>query len=215
MLTDLWPTFALRVRTPRLELRLPSEDEVVALAELAGRGVHPPGERPFLTPWTEGDARERAGFVLRWHWEALAAWQPEHWVLGLAVLVDGVPVGMATLRARELAVRREVSTSSWLGLEHQGRGLGTSARTGLLALAFDHLGAEHATTEVFTDNHASQGVSRRLGYEHDGISRDVRDGEVLVSDRLRLTAARWRTRTHEPVQVEGLDGCRAMFGLAP
>ena len=29
-----------------------------ALARLSGRGVHPPGGRPFLTPWTEGSGAE-------------------------------------------------------------------------------------------------------------------------------------------------------------
>ncbi len=54
------------------------------------------------------------------------------------------------------------------------------------SLAFDHLGADAALTEVFQDNHSSQGVSRKLGYEPDGISRDARGGEVVISDRLRL-----------------------------
>ena len=35
---------------------------------------------------------------------------------------------------------------------------------GASTLAFDHLGAQAALTEVFQDNHASQGVSRKLGY---------------------------------------------------
>src|SRR5687768_9996293 len=60
MLVDLWPPYALTVTTPRLQLRLPREDEIVALAELAARGVHRPGERPFMTSWTEGSPDERA-----------------------------------------------------------------------------------------------------------------------------------------------------------
>lgn len=143
---------------------------------------------------------------------ALADWQPADWRLGLGVFVhDEKPVGMVTLRARDFTVVREVTSASWIGLEHQGRGLGTEARTGLLALAFDHLGATDATTEVFPDNHASQGVSRKLGYQPDGISRDARGDELLVSDRLRLTAARWAEVDHVPVTVEGLDAARSMF----
>jgi RimJ/RimL family protein N-acetyltransferase len=216
VLADLWPTWALRIRTPRLCLRLPGTAELAELAELAGRGVHPPGEQPFLTPWTTGSPLDRARSVLQGHWDQLASWQPHHWRLGLGVFATddehgsehgsgGTPVGMVTLRARDFTVVREVTTSSWLGLEHQGRGFGTEARTGLLALAFDHLGASDATTEVFADNHASQGVSRRLGYQPDGISRDARGDEVLVSDRLRLTAARWAEVEHCPVTVQGLD----------
>lgn len=97
---------------------------------------------------------------------------------------------------------RQVTTSAWLGVDHQGRGYGTEARAGLLNLAFDHLGATAALTEVFQD---SQGVSRKLGYERDGISVDGRDGEAVVSDRLRLTLQRWRQHKRPAVTVDGLD----------
>jgi RimJ/RimL family protein N-acetyltransferase len=84
---------------------------------------------------------------------------------------------------------------------------------GLLTLAFDHLGATAALTEVFQGNHSSQGVSRKLGYEHDGISVDARDGEAVVSDRLRLTLQRWRQQKRAAVTVDGMDTCRASFGI--
>ncbi|WP_216843581.1 GNAT family N-acetyltransferase [Phytoactinopolyspora alkaliphila] len=118
---------------------------------------------------------------------------------------------MVTLRAKDFPVVREVTTTSWLGTAHHGQGLGTEARLGLLTLAFDHLGAEAARTEVFQDNHASQAVSRKLGYESDGISRDARGSEVLTSDRLRLSRARWAHVTKVDVVVDGVDACRHMF----
>ena len=212
MLSDLWPTYALRIRTPRLCLRIPDLEELAALAELAGRGVHQPDERPFLTPWTEGTPNDRAQFVLSGHWSQLHSWQPTNWRLGLGVFLhDDKPAGMVTLRARDFQVLREVTTGSWLGLEHQGRGFGTEARTGLLALAFDHLGASDATTEVFPDNHASQGVSRKLGYQPDGISRDARGTEAVVLNRLRLTSAQWAAQERSPVTVDGIDAARSMF----
>ena len=212
MLRDLWPTYGLRITTQRLLLRLPNEAELSRLAELAGEGVHHPSERPFLTPWTEGSARDRAQFVLRGHWGGLADWTVPDWSLGLGVFtIDGEPRGMVTLRARDFPVVREVATSSWLGLQHQRQGFGTEARIGLLSLAFDHLGAEAAVTEVFPDNHASQGVSRKLGYQPDGISRDARGSEVLVSDRLRLTRDRWLADAHDGISVEGIEECRSMF----
>lgn len=102
---------------------------------------------------------------------------------------------------------------SWLGIGHHGNSYGTEARTGLLTLAFDHLGAHSARTEVFQDNHASQGVSRKLGYERDGISVDARGDEAVVSDRLRLTRDTWVHREHMAVKVGGITGCRPMFGL--
>lgn len=213
MLNDLWPVFGLRICTPRLTLRLPDEGELAGLAALAGRGVHEPGERPFLTPWTEGSAPDRVRFVLQSHWGRLAEWSAEDWALGLGVFAGGgEPLGLVTVGARDFAVVREVATSSWLGLPYHRRGFGTEARLGLLTLSFDHLQAEAAVTEVFQDNHASQGVSRKLGYQPDGISRDARGSEVLISDRLRLTRERWQQLEHEPVTVEGIDACRSMFG---
>jgi RimJ/RimL family protein N-acetyltransferase len=212
MLADFWPTYRLRITTPRLQLRLPSQDELAQLAELAGAGVHLPSERPFLTPWTEGSALDRSQFVLRGHWGGLAEWAVTDWSLGLGVFtLDGEPRGMVSLGASDFPVVREVSTSSWLGLAHQRQGFGTEARIGLLTLAFEHLGAAAAVTEVFPDNHASQGVSRKLGYEPDGISRDARGSEVLVSDRLRLTRDRWLANSHEGISVEGIEECRSMF----
>jgi RimJ/RimL family protein N-acetyltransferase len=212
VLNDIWPLFALSVSTPRLTLRLPTETELGELARLAGAGVHAPDERPFLTPWTEGSAMDRARSVLRGQWGARAEWEVSSWSLGLGVFsTEGAPLGIVSLRASDFPVVREVMTSSWLGLAFHGAGIGTEARIGLLTLAFDHLDAVAARTEVFQDNHASQGVSRKLGYEPDGISRDARGSEVLVSDRLRLTAEKWRELDHPPVRVDGFDQCRQMF----
>jgi RimJ/RimL family protein N-acetyltransferase len=213
MLTDVWPLFGLTVRTARLELRLPRDEEIAELASLAGRGVHRPDERPFLTPWTDGEPEDRARNVLQGHWEGLGSWSAEDWGLSLGAFDDREPLGIVTLGARDFSVVREVKTSSWLGLEYQGQGYGTEARIGLLTLAFDHLGAEAALTEVFQDNHSSQGVSRKLGYEPDGISRDARGDEALVSDRLRLTRQRWLEQDRPSPEVSGLDACRAMFGV--
>ncbi len=198
---------------PLLQLRLPDADELADLADLAGRGVHPPSEQPFLTPWTDGSAQDRASSVLRGHWGRLSTWAVDDWRLGLGVFATtGEPLGMVTLRAKDYSVVREVSTSSWLGVQHHGRGFGTQARLGVLTLAFAHLAAEAALSEVFQDNAASQGVSRKLGYEPDGISRDARGGEVVVSDRLRLRRAAWQSLTYPRAQVEGAQSCAAMFG---
>lgn len=213
MLDDAWPLFGLTVKTPRLCHRLPRDEEIAHLSRVAAEGVHAPHERPFLTPWTEGSPDDRARFVLQQHWSRLSSWDVQERRLGLGVFFADEPLGVVTLRARNFPVVREVTTSSWLGLPHHGRAFGTEARTGVLALAFDHLGAEAAVTEVFPDNHASQGVSRELGYEHDGISRDARGDEVLVADRLRLTRSTWEARNQPPVTVVGFEKSRTMFGL--
>ncbi len=215
MLEDVWSLFGLMVETPRLRLRLPRDEEIAALARVAAAGVHEPGERPFLTPWAEGSPEGRARFVVQQHWYELGSWDVQAWRLGLGIFLADEPIGVITVRARDFPVVREVTTSSWIGLPHHGRGLGTEARIGALTLAFEHLGAEAAVSEVFQDNHASQAVSRKLGYEHDGISRDARGDEVLVSDRLRLTRSTWESRDRPTAAVVGFDNSRAMFGLCP
>jgi RimJ/RimL family protein N-acetyltransferase len=208
VLIDHWPLRRLRLTTDRLVLRQPDEEELAALADVAANGVHKPGERPFLTPWTEVPPAERARNVMQGYWSTLAEWTPQDWVLGLGVFRDTTPIGMVTLRAQDFAVLREVKTTSWLGLPHHRQGFGTEARQALLHLAFEGLDAVAALTEVFQDNAGSQGVSRKLGYRPDGISRDVLHGQPVVSDRLRLTRDDW-SRT--AVAVEGLDGCRDWF----
>lgn len=50
------------------------------------------------------------------------------WSLSLAVLHEGRVVGRQDVMAKDFGVTGEVSTGSWLGLAHQGRGLGTEMR---------------------------------------------------------------------------------------
>jgi RimJ/RimL family protein N-acetyltransferase len=213
VLIDYWPLLNLRLDTARVVLRFPNEDELATLAGMAASGVHRPGERPYLMPWTEGTPQERAVHVLQQHWARRGEWTPDAWAFELGVFVEEQPVGMVALRAHDFRVRREVKTESWLGLAHHRRGYGTEARSALLHLAFEELHAESALTEVFQDNAGSQGVSRRLGYRYDGISRDARDGEVLISDRLRLDRADWLSAHRIEVAAAGVEPCLPFFGV--
>ena len=208
-----WPLMHLHLTTPRLVLRCPSDDELAILADVASSGVHLPGERPYLTPWTEGTPEQTSAHVVSQHRDRREWWSPDAWALELAVFYNTLPIGLVALRAQQFALLREVKTESWLGLDHHRQGFGTEARAALLHLAFEGLGAESAVTEVFQDNAGSQGVSRRLGYRHDGISRDVRDGEVVVSDRLRLDRDDWLSTDRAAVGVTGLTECLPSFGL--
>ncbi|MQA78877.1 MAG: GNAT family N-acetyltransferase [Streptosporangiales bacterium] len=212
MMMDHWPMKGLRVTTARLEMRLPTEDELAELAEVAARGVHPPGSRPFLSPWTDQPPAAQARHVIQQHWGRLGEWTPGDWALELAVFHEGRAVGIQDMRAEEFPIRREVITGSWLGLEHQGRGIGTEMRAAILHLAFAELGCQSATTMSFDDNLASLGVSRKFGYRPDGITRDVLDGKVVVSQRLRLSRDDWESTDRPPVTVTGVRPCLELFG---
>ncbi|MFJ8045175.1 GNAT family N-acetyltransferase [Kitasatospora sp. NPDC096147] len=213
MLIDHWPLSGLRLRTPRLELRLPSDDQLAALADVAAAGVHEPDRMPFLVPWTDLPPAERARSVVQYHWLRRGDWTPEDWSLTLAVLEDGRVVGQQALYAREFATLREVRTSSWLGTAHQGRGIGTEMRAAVLHLAFAGLAAREAKSGALEGNEASWEVSRKHGYQPDGIDRHVVRGQAVVTRRLRLTRARWDERERRvPVRVEGLAPCLPLFG---
>lgn len=212
MLIDHWPLLGLKLTTARLELRLPTDDELAALADLAAGGVHKPGEAPFLTPWTDLPPPQRARAVIQGHWSGRADWEPDGWSLGLAVFEDQKPLGVQSMRAQDFKVLREVASSSWLGLAHHGRGIGTEMRAAMLHLAFAGLGATDATTASFVDNYAPLAVSRKLGYEPDGIMRDSLHGKAVVSQRLRLTRQRWEATDRIEVTIDGLEPCLELFG---
>jgi RimJ/RimL family protein N-acetyltransferase len=213
VIVDRWPLFGLRLRTPRLELRLPTLDQLAALADLAAEGIHDPDTMPFGIPWTDAPPDQRARGTLQWHWRKWADWSPERWNLNLVALADGVVVGTQDVAAIDFVVTREVRTGSWLGRRFQGQGLGTHMRAAVLHLAFDGLAAEYATSGAFTDNAASLGVSRRLGYADDGIERQERRGRPATQRRLRLDRERWQAHRTVPVEITGLEPCLPMFGL--
>jgi RimJ/RimL family protein N-acetyltransferase len=209
-----WPLAQLRLQTPRLELRFPSEADLYALAGLAAGAIHDPDVQPFGVAWTDVSPDERARGTLQFHWRQRGAWQPANWSLDLVVVRDGAVVGTQGIGATDFAVVREVHTGSWLGQAHQGQGIGTEMRAAVLHLAFAGLDAEWATSEAFTDNPASQAVSRKLGYTDDGLSRQVSRGKPATMQRFRLDRATWSATHKVPVTIHGLEPCLPMFGLA-
>jgi RimJ/RimL family protein N-acetyltransferase len=209
----LWPLLDLRLAADNLELRIPREDELPAFADVIERGIHPADEMPFGIAWTDLPTAERNLESYRWWTSARATFRPERWTLTLGVRERGRPVGFQDLRAEEFRVSRTVATGSWLGQEFQGRGIGRLMRQAVLALAFDHLGAEVAETEAFLDNPASNRVSLAIGYEPNGFGRLAPRGVARETQRFRLTLEGWRSRPRPDVTIEGLEDCLALFGL--
>jgi RimJ/RimL family protein N-acetyltransferase len=214
MLVDHFPLVGLRLRTPRLELRLPSPEELAALADVAAEGIHPPETMPFAVPWTDRPPEEVARGVVQHHWQTLAEWTPESWELDLTVFHEGEVAGQQTLRGHDLAVLRQVGTGSWLGRRFQGLGIGTEMRAAALHLAFAGLGVDEAQSSAFESGRASIAVSRKLGYQDNGLDRRVVRGELRIERRMRLTREDWERHRTVPVTMEGLAPCLPMFGLA-
>ncbi|WP_346731497.1 GNAT family N-acetyltransferase [Actinacidiphila reveromycinica] len=211
---DHWPLLGLHLKTPHLELRLPSDEELGQLADLAAAGVHEPDRMPFIVPWTDLPPAERARSVVQHHWLRRGTWVPDNWALNLAVFKDGRVVGLQEVAARDFAVLRQVSTASWLGVRHQGQGIGTEMRAAVLHLAFAGLGAHDALSGAFEDNPSSFAVSKKLGYEQDGVEQySIRDVRVTMR-RLRLPRVRWETHRHGATTITGLAPCLPLFGLS-
>ena len=81
MAHPLWPLYDLRLRTERLELRLPSEDEIGELCRVARAGIHPPGEMPFGVAWTTKPSPRFEREFGHWHLNQRADWTAEAWSL--------------------------------------------------------------------------------------------------------------------------------------
>jgi RimJ/RimL family protein N-acetyltransferase len=205
----LEPLVNVRVRTPRLELRLPSVEELVELFRVAEGGIHPPEEMPFYVPWTD-DLRLDA--FLEFHRSALEAWRPEKWSLNLIAFLEGKPIGSQGIDADDFAARREVVTGSWLGSPYQSKGLGKEQRAGVLELAFGGLGARAAVSGSFAHNVKSQRVSERLGYRLTGTRTVQSRGEPVEHYDYRLDRADWECPI--AVDVTGLEPALPLFGAA-
>lgn len=209
---DFFPIDKIRLRTSRLELRIPTNTELAELGRCAYEGIHPVGEMPFYRPWTRQTPTERARSVMQHHWKSLADWKPTQWMLQFGVFYEGKPIGVQDVMATNFAVLREVTSGSWLGRQWQGRGLGTEMRAAMLYFAFEGLGAKYANSGAFTDNPASTAVSLKLGYEDNGVKPLAVEGKARENRLLRLSRENWDKECFA-VEMTGVEDARPMFGL--
>lgn len=189
-------------------------DDIDELARVGSEGVHDPEYMPFFSAWTDGDSRTVAHRVVQRHWAAMGAWKPTEWTLYLVVVHDGQVVGSQSIGARNYAVTREATCTSWLGKPFQGKGIGTHARGAMLHLAFQGLGADYAMSVVRRENVLSQGVCKKFGFVPDGVQVNAVRGRQALSDRYRLDRATWSANRLPDVEMSGVDAALPLFGLA-
>jgi RimJ/RimL family protein N-acetyltransferase len=207
-----WPIFDLRIRTPRLELRLPTDDDLIGLLDVVKAGITEPERTVFMVPWHQLPSPALERQFLQHGWKARGSWDPANWAITFVLLEDGRPVGQQEVGGRNFAIRKVVQSGSWLGREFQGRGLGTEARAAILALAFEGLGAIAAESGYFAGNTRSQRVSEKLGYETLCEEILAIEGRQMREVRVRCTRETWR-KDLVPVTIEGLDACLPLFGV--
>lgn len=210
-IVEIFPPLGLRVTAGPLELRGIGEPEVLALLDLARRGVVPPGQPPLVLPWTMVPAEEMPLNYLQWWWRSMATWTSDSWELNLCVLWRGEVVGVQGVIARDYPVLRCGETGSWLGLRFQGQGIGTAMRRAMCALLFDHLGFEFIISRALSGNVASLRVSEKLGYRATGSILETTGGQKVLAQRLLLTREEF-VRGPE-ISLQGVRPVRRMLGL--
>lgn len=205
-LVDVWPLGGLTLQTPRLTLRPIRDEDLGPLADAANAGIHDPDFMPFARPWTDADPRTLGREMAKYQWRVRAAARKDDWTINFVVLLDDEPVGSQSLEAQNFDLVRTVNSGSWLTRSVQGQGLGTEMRAAILLFSFDRLGAEFALSGALHGNEASLAVSRRLGYQENGVTRhETRPGLVIDHVELRLAASEL-IRPAWKLTVTGFEG---------
>lgn len=205
--------FGVTIRTRRLELVTDVElNHIGGLTDLAERGIHDPAVQPFGNSWTDAEPREVGNRVARFLDGCWNKWSADDWHCPFTVLLDGVPIGVQEVSARQFGILRMVRTGSWLGLGYQNRGYGTEMRCAVLDFAFTGLRAYYAVNVAHADNTASQAVNRKLGYAPNGSELRAVRGQRLWARRYLLTPEAF-TRVGDGAVWSGLDASRPAFGV--
>ncbi len=209
-----WPLFDLEVRTPRLTLRYIDDELAVRLIDLARRGIHDPAWMPFTIPWTDAPSPRFEWQCMQFYWQSRAEVSAQRWRLPLAVLVGDEVVGASDIVTRDFPVLAQFETGSWLGRQFQGHGLGKELRLATLTLGFDGFGAEYATTSAYDDNGPSLGVTRSLGYQAEGRTRERRRNEAADQIRFRMPREHFETIRRADIALVGVEAALPVLGVS-
>jgi RimJ/RimL family protein N-acetyltransferase/ribosomal protein S18 acetylase RimI-like enzyme len=205
------PLTRLRLRTPRLELRLATIAELRRLFDVAAAGIHDPDVMPFSVAWT--DNLNEDDFIA-YHRSRLDDATPVAWELALVVFVGEQPVGVQSIENLDFQETGALITGSWLGQPYQGLGYGTEMRNAVLTFLFEKLGADEARSGAIEGNPASLGVSRKLGYTQVGMSVSSPRGVPVPHADLSLQREQFRRTV--PVEIVGFDPATLpWFGVQP
>ena len=209
---SVWPLFDLRLTFNDTVLRPVRETDLKELARILPDDFE---HDPSSNLWPGLDlASNRRRLLFQNYWRNWGTWSVESWTLDFCVIHQGQVVGIQALEAEHFVELRTVDSGSWLAPDYRGVGLGTSMRIAILGFAFDHLGAQAAITSARFENAASLGVSRRIGYQDNGVSMSRSPSGPCQLHHMRLTRDQWQESSlGDSVVVAGLSGCALYFGL--
>lgn len=211
-LGDDWPLGRIRLRTGSVSLRPVRECDLPTLVPLLPDDAEHDPSSVMLDGLDLGANRRR--LFMQSYWSSRGAWTVERWCLMFLVTRGDRAVGVQALEGDHFPARRTVDSFSWLDPAARRQGIGTAMRTAVLALAFDHLGAEAAVSSAREENQPSLAVSARLGYADNGVSRSLSPEGPCTLRHMILHRYTWLATGHgSDVVVEGLAGCAPWFGV--
>ena len=209
---DIWPLFGLTLRTERLELRIPTDPELVGMVEAIQSGIVGDEPFPMSVGWVDEPEPLRSWNALSFHWRCRAAISPDDFNLVFGAFLDGTFIGTQDIGASTFQTLRGVNTGSWIGKPWQGNGYAREMRAAVLTLGFSCLGATHATSSARDTTVKSIKVSTGLGYRENGRLPFSFGGEVAEEVRFRLDRADWEANPDRPpVEITGWEPCARMF----
>lgn len=212
-LHEIWPPFALTIRSGDIELSPVRESDYPELADIARGGVRRDGVQAFLVDWDTGDDVSIARSIAQYQWSTRANFTPDDWTVEFTVRASGRVVGVQGVSAKDYLKTRTVTTGSWLARQEQGQGIGTRMRAAVVRAFAEEFSAARFETAYFDGNEASRRVSEKLGYAPNGGHRVVaQDGRARTEHGMVLDAAT-RSEDEDEISVEGAEVFRRFIGL--
>jgi len=93
--------------------------------------------------------------------------RPHQWL----ILDEGEPAGFVGLSNTAFGPFKSSILSYWVAQDQNGRGLASQAVAAVIEKAFGEIGLHRLEAGTLVDNHASQRVLERNGFERIGIAR--------------------------------------------
>jgi len=144
-------------------IRLLVPDDAVELAALYS------ANRAFLTPFEPH--REDAFFTEDYQRERIEAVGEDHW--RWAIVDGGRIAGIVSLADVLRGALQLGNLGYWVALDRNGRGLATAAVRDAAEFAFGEAGLHRLEAGTLVDNHASQRVLEKNGFERFGLARKL------------------------------------------
>ncbi len=216
------PINPITLRTDRLILRPPSEDDAHAIAKLCGDFEIARTTSSIPHPYTLDHA---IGFI------EFCRSEREHGTAANFAITradTGELLGMIGLIVDAPNERGELGY--WIGRAFWNQGFATEGARAMVDYGFETLGLRRIHAGYFAGNEASGVVQRKLGFEREGVQRRhiVRFGEAHDLEMYALLRERWEARRDtsgdplratleterlllRPLSMRDLDACHEIW----